>query len=1546
MALAHASGPNRTAAPQAAARPRVSVSEPAQRVPATLPACQACTAEAPCPSCGGQASGYFGNRLGSAGLGDLLTAGAIHAKLEIGSTSDPVEREADKIADAVTAAAPCHSQGSAGCPACQGKPETVRRRAETASPASTVPSGVASVLAGAGQGLDAATRAYFEPRFGRDLRDVRVHTDATAAQSARSIGAHAYAAGQHIAFGPGAYAPGTATGRRLLAHELAHTLQPNGETGGNLLRRSAICSITGPPQSTPDSEPLVRAVGDGDVGAVVGFLRGKAIPELCALRATVLAETGQSLEGWLMGRLGRAGTIDTATGVSGLALGLLGPVSPVTTAAAVLHEARQQGGSSAEEGLRLLWPSLPLIDRLELYDEGWREIEQAQLDVIRAASASERVAVQSETARLDAVYSHMDNKEEYQARLLIDPEHPYVAAERVLTRAPGVFSGDADLVFDAIWALSPADRRRFFYEKKEPLQDLLMPFRFPMLQTLVSGTEAEALIARLREATEGRIDDQEAIRATVDRAIALINEQKQVRATLAITELPADERAIAQARLEEIGDLEGLLRYGDGKLDSTSFLGRLADAANSPDAFGATAQRLGATISDPEEQRKFYLRTAKQRILMAAGTFGADEDAIRNAIIGLRAPPVIPAAGATPAALERQQTDENNRLRQLLMDDPEVKAVLDRLTTSEEMRVRGFVTANSFVETVADLTVALNGARWGEFFRIVLQIANRPDWLARFRATSTDPFGTYARVFGEPREIMQSVLDTGKIPIDRILAYTGDVEMLRMVLAALDEQRRGQLRLGYLLAQGRRAAASDDDRAALAAYQTFEEQLKKSQTTLGSVDRAGIENVLDAALGSEPTAQELGRPAGRYDAAALMYEREQAHLSLGRGLGAVFTETDETMVAAGREFAAQWLVLRDRMPHELTTVEFAALSALHDRFNSRAEEFGEAVNKIGEIAGMIAATVAGIIVVAATGGVTAPAVIAAAAAGAGARVVTREMIGEDYYTAASAQGARDAFLGALDGALAVVGASLGARGAELVGLSGHALLSTVARIGGEVAEQAGTSLGRRVSAGAVQAAIDGAFSGAVSQAATTMTDTLTWRRGIWSGLVRVGQAALLGGLAGLAAGGVLGAALPVLGAGLRSAADRILGASAERELARAGATETLEAARRAMRAGDTDEARRLFSEIEQHLSPEQANLVWRDLSLLAENAARLEEPITLLGERHTLRVVQGEQGSFFMLCTWCTRVRDIIRAAREAAQAEGRSTGVINRLDEMIGQLDRMEANLARGKGSEDVNTLRSLLGTLTESEHLLGSALQALPRREIPNFSQLAQDPAVARRAGELFPGYYDQLYRARRDIFRGARIRRDLQDALEEEAKARSLAQAQRESARGAPFELEPGASARATVDPRVDIPYGFYNRAGFEQFAQRLQAALEARSPGSQLVMEGSSVTGRRFDRLVDIAPTGAPFGQGRLSDYDVAIISDALFRDAQRARIPLQGGSVAETQPLRGRDIAALGLGDLDTAAQQAVRAATGIAYPVKFKIRASGQTVAGLQLPLP
>ncbi|WP_137177205.1 DUF4157 domain-containing protein [Roseomonas sp. AR75] len=75
---------------------------------------------------------------------------------------------------------------------------------------------------GEGMRLPARDRRYFEQRLGADLSGVRVHRDSSAASR---LGARAFAAGRDIGFAPGAWQPGSAEGRRLLGHELAHVLQ-------------------------------------------------------------------------------------------------------------------------------------------------------------------------------------------------------------------------------------------------------------------------------------------------------------------------------------------------------------------------------------------------------------------------------------------------------------------------------------------------------------------------------------------------------------------------------------------------------------------------------------------------------------------------------------------------------------------------------------------------------------------------------------------------------------------------------------------------------------------------------------------------------------------------------------------------------------------------------------------------------------------------------------------------------------------------------------------------------------------------------------------------------------------------------------------------------------------------------------------------------------------------------------------------------------------------------------------------------------------------
>jgi len=86
-----------------------------------------------------------------------------------------------------------------------------------------------------GQPLSRPIRSDMEQRFGTALDDVRIHAGTDAATAARALGARAFTAGQDIYFAQGAFQPETPPGRRLLAHELAHTIQqreqPQGRQG-------------------------------------------------------------------------------------------------------------------------------------------------------------------------------------------------------------------------------------------------------------------------------------------------------------------------------------------------------------------------------------------------------------------------------------------------------------------------------------------------------------------------------------------------------------------------------------------------------------------------------------------------------------------------------------------------------------------------------------------------------------------------------------------------------------------------------------------------------------------------------------------------------------------------------------------------------------------------------------------------------------------------------------------------------------------------------------------------------------------------------------------------------------------------------------------------------------------------------------------------------------------------------------------------------------------------------------------------------------------
>jgi len=162
--------------------------------------------------------------------------GSIQTKLEVGRGDDPLERQADKVAEQVmrisdsehsTADAP--QQPNRQCCSCgEEVAQTLKMQGEVSSNVGArheAPSIAAEVLRSPGQPLDQRSAAFFQTRFHQNLSHVRVHTDAKAAESARSINAIAYNAGSHIVFGTGYFAPTTKSGKLLLAHELVHSLQ-------------------------------------------------------------------------------------------------------------------------------------------------------------------------------------------------------------------------------------------------------------------------------------------------------------------------------------------------------------------------------------------------------------------------------------------------------------------------------------------------------------------------------------------------------------------------------------------------------------------------------------------------------------------------------------------------------------------------------------------------------------------------------------------------------------------------------------------------------------------------------------------------------------------------------------------------------------------------------------------------------------------------------------------------------------------------------------------------------------------------------------------------------------------------------------------------------------------------------------------------------------------------------------------------------------------------------------------------------------------------
>jgi outer membrane protein OmpA-like peptidoglycan-associated protein len=189
-----------------------------------------------------------------------MKSGALQARLRIGAPGDVYEQEADRVAEqvmrmpkpqAISGYTPSIQRA---CPKCENdelkrqpikeedEEKKLQRRPveeeEEALQAKATSGNISEVnpdiesniqsLKGRGKPLSENDRAFFEPCFGQDFSQVRVHTDTQAAETAQAVNARAFTRGRDIVFGKGEYAPKISQGRRLLAHELTHVVQQRG----------------------------------------------------------------------------------------------------------------------------------------------------------------------------------------------------------------------------------------------------------------------------------------------------------------------------------------------------------------------------------------------------------------------------------------------------------------------------------------------------------------------------------------------------------------------------------------------------------------------------------------------------------------------------------------------------------------------------------------------------------------------------------------------------------------------------------------------------------------------------------------------------------------------------------------------------------------------------------------------------------------------------------------------------------------------------------------------------------------------------------------------------------------------------------------------------------------------------------------------------------------------------------------------------------------------------------------------------------------------
>jgi hypothetical protein len=178
----------------------------------------------------------------------------VQPKLKVNEPGDMYEQEADAMADRVMRMVGGDRQQSVPKPVtglignsvqrkCAGCEEEDKRRKVMRKETSgwggfSAPTSFASSLgtSNTGNPLPATTRTQMEQAFDTNFSDVRIHADAQSVQLNNSINAKAFTYGRDIFFNQGELNLNSASGKRLLAHELTHVVQQGGQASGAIQR--------------------------------------------------------------------------------------------------------------------------------------------------------------------------------------------------------------------------------------------------------------------------------------------------------------------------------------------------------------------------------------------------------------------------------------------------------------------------------------------------------------------------------------------------------------------------------------------------------------------------------------------------------------------------------------------------------------------------------------------------------------------------------------------------------------------------------------------------------------------------------------------------------------------------------------------------------------------------------------------------------------------------------------------------------------------------------------------------------------------------------------------------------------------------------------------------------------------------------------------------------------------------------------------------------------------------------------------------------------